>query len=79
MLQRGLKPAVCSKRRRLSEGVLLLHDDDDACSHTVARKLENLRTLKREVMEPPAHSPGLTSSDFHPFGPHKEALGWRKF
>jgi hypothetical protein len=40
MLQRGLKPAIQSKRRRgLSEGVLLLHNN--ACPHSVASKLEN--------------------------------------
>jgi histone-lysine N-methyltransferase SETMAR len=38
MLQGGLKPAICSKRRgRLSEGVLLLHDN--ARPHTVAHTL----------------------------------------
>jgi hypothetical protein len=50
MLQRGLKPAICSKRRgRLSEGILLLHDN--ALPHTVARTLETLRKLKWEVTE----------------------------
>jgi hypothetical protein len=43
MLQRGLKPAVCLKRRRLSEGILLLHNN--AHLHTVAHMLETLRKL----------------------------------
>jgi hypothetical protein len=78
MLQRRLKPEIHSKRRqRLSEGVLLLHDD--ACPHTAASKLENLRKLKREVMEHPAPSPYLTPSDFRCFGPCKESLGGRRF
>jgi hypothetical protein len=45
MLQEGLKPAIRSKRRgRLSEGVLLLHDN--ARPHTAACTLETLRKLK---------------------------------
>jgi hypothetical protein len=41
ILQRGLKPAVCPKRRgRLSEDILLLHDN--ARPHTVACMLETL-------------------------------------
>jgi hypothetical protein len=78
MLQRVLKPAIRSRRReRLSEGVFLLHDS--AHPHTVARKLETIRKLKWQVMEHPAHSPDLVPSDFHLFGPIKEALGGRRF
>jgi hypothetical protein len=72
MLQRGLKPSIHSERRgRLSEGILLLHNN--ACSHTAARTLETLRKLKWEVMGHPAHIPDLVPSDFHLFGPLKEA------
>jgi hypothetical protein len=78
MLQRGLKPAVRSKRRwRLSEGILLLHNS--AHPHTVAHMLETLRKLKWEVMEHPAHSPDFVPSDFHLLGLLKEALGGRGF
>jgi hypothetical protein len=78
ILQRGLKPAICSKRReRLSEGNLLLHNN--ACHHTMACMLETLRKLKWEVMEHTAHSPDFAPSDFHLFGPLKEALGRRRF
>jgi histone-lysine N-methyltransferase SETMAR len=49
MLQGGLKPAIRSKRRgRLSEGILLLHDN--ARPHIAARTLETLRKLKWEIM-----------------------------
>jgi hypothetical protein len=34
----------------------------------------NLRKLKWEVMEHPAHNPDLATSDFHLSGPLKEAL-----
>jgi hypothetical protein len=44
MLQRGLKPAICSKRRgSLSEGVLLLHGNTRP--HTVAHTLETLQDI----------------------------------
>jgi hypothetical protein len=78
MLQGGLKPAIrCKRRRRLSEGVLLLHDN--AHPHTAACTLETLRKLKWEVMEHPAHSPDLVPSDFHLSGLLKETLGGRRF
>jgi hypothetical protein len=78
MLQRGLKPAICSKRRGiLSEGVLLLHDN--ACPNTAACILEFLRKLKWKFTEHPAHSPDLAPSDFHLSGPLKGALGRRRF
>jgi hypothetical protein len=64
MLQRGMKPAICSKRRGIvSEGVPLLHNS--ARPHTVASTLETLRKMKWEVMKHPAHSPDLAQSDFH--------------
>jgi hypothetical protein len=78
MLQRGLMPAICSKRRgRLSEGVLLLREN--AHPHTVARTLETLRKLKWKDMEHPVHIPDLAPPNFHPFGPLREALGTRRF
>jgi histone-lysine N-methyltransferase SETMAR len=45
----------------------------------VARTLETLSKLKWEVMEHAAHSPDLAPSDFHLFGPLKEAPGGRRF
>jgi hypothetical protein len=76
MLQRGMKPAIWSKRRGiLSEGIPLLHDN--ARPHTVADTLETLGKLEWEVMEHPAHSPDLARSDFHLFGLLGEALGGR--
>jgi hypothetical protein len=70
--------AIHSKRRgRLSEGILLLHDN--ARPNTAACTLETVRKLKWEVMEHPGHSPDLAPSDFHLFGPLKEVLGGRRF
>jgi len=56
---------------------LLLHDN--ARPHTAAHTLETLKQLKWEAMEHPAHSPDLAPSDFHLFGPLKNALRGRRF
>jgi hypothetical protein len=78
MLQRGLKPAIRSKRiGKLSVGILLLHNN--AHPHTLACTLETLWKLKWEVMEHPAHSPDFVPSDFHLFGQLKEVLRGRRF
>jgi hypothetical protein len=78
MLQRRMKTAICSKgRQRLSEGILLLHNN--ARPHTVARTLETLRKLKWRAMQHPAHSPDFAPSDFRLFGLLKQASGERRF
>ena len=78
MLQRELKPAIRSKiRGKLSKEVLLLHDN--ARPHTTANTLETLKQLKREDMEHPPYSPDLAPSDFHLYGPLKDALRGRRF
>ena len=65
MLQRELKPAICSKRRgKLSKEILLLHD---ARPHTAAHTLETLKQWKWEAMEHPPYTPDLAPSDFHLF------------
>ena len=74
ILQRELKPAICSKRRgKLSKEILLSHDN--AHPHT----LETLKQQKWEAMEHPAYSPDLAPSDFHLFRPLKNALQGRRF
>jgi hypothetical protein len=77
MLHRDLKPAIRAKRRgKLSKETLLLHDN--ARPHTEAHTLETLKQLKWEATEHPACNPDLTPSDFHIFGPLKEALRGRR-
>jgi len=49
----------------------LLHHN--ARPHTAAHTLETLKQLKWEAMELPAYSPNLAPSDFHLFGPLKNA------
>ncbi|PNF25406.1 hypothetical protein B7P43_G09167 [Cryptotermes secundus] len=63
--------------RLLSKGVVLLHDD--ARPHTAAHTAETLRKLKSDVMAHPSYSPDLAPSDYHLFGPLKEALRGRRF
>ena len=78
ILQRELKPAIRSKiRGKLSKEILLLHDK--ARPHTAANTLETLKQLKWDAMEHPAYSPDLAPSDFHLFGPLKNALRRRRF
>ncbi|PNF25925.1 hypothetical protein B7P43_G10027 [Cryptotermes secundus] len=53
--------------------VLLLHDN--ARPHTA----ETLRKLKFDVMAHPPYSPDFAPTDYHLFGPLKEALRGRQF
>jgi len=72
-----LKPEIPSKRRgQLSKRIVLLHDN--ACPHTAAHTVETLQKLKFQILANPPYSPDLVPSDYHLFGPLKEALrGWR--
>jgi len=78
MLVNTLKPAVRTKRTgRLSEGVLLVHDN--AHPHTAAHTAQTFQPLRFEVLEHAAYSPDLAPSDYHLFGPLKDALRDRRF
>ena len=78
MLIDKLKPAIRSKRRGLlSNGVVLLHDN--ARPHTAAHTVETLQKLNFEMLDHPPYSPDLAPSDFHLFGPLKQALRGRRF
>lgn len=48
--------------------------NDNARPHTSAHTVETLQTFKSEVLTHPAHSPDLTPSDYHLFGPLKVAV-----
>ena len=78
LLSTGLKPVIQIKRRGLlSSGVLLLHDN--ARPHTAIHTLQTLVKLGFTVLEHPAYSPDLAPSDYHLFGPLKQALRGRRF
>jgi len=78
MLSTELKPAIRTKRRGLlSSGVPLLHDN--ARPRTAIHTLQTLVKLGFTVLEHPACSPDLVLSDYHLFGPLKDALRGRRF
>jgi len=77
-LKNHLCPAVNSKRHgRLSAGVLLHHDN--ACPHTACSTVATIQDLSFECLPHPPYSPDLAPSDFHVFGPPKEATGGKSF
>jgi histone-lysine N-methyltransferase SETMAR len=78
LLQNHLKPAISSKRcSMLSSGVLLQHDN--AHPHTACATAKKTTDLRLECIPHPAYSLDLAPSDYHVFGPLKEALGGKKF
>jgi histone-lysine N-methyltransferase SETMAR len=63
---RRLRYAIQNRRRRLlSSGVMLLHDN--GYPHAAARTQAMLEEFVWEVFEHPAYSPDLAPSDFHFF------------
>ncbi|GFO50000.1 histone-lysine N-methyltransferase SETMAR [Plakobranchus ocellatus] len=61
----------------LRRGVVLQHDN--ATPHSVNRTQQWLQRYGWEILPHPAHSPDLTPSDFHLFGPLKRHLGGMAF
>ena len=75
LLKNNLRPAIKSKRcGRLSTGVLLQHDD--ARPHTARSTVGTIQHLSFECLPHPPYSP---PSDFHVFGPLKQAMGSKAF
>ena len=78
LLKNHLRPAIKSKRRGfLSSGVIL--QLDNARPHTARTKVSTITDLHFECLPHPPYSPDLAPSDFHVFGPLKEAMGRKKF
>jgi len=78
MLIDKLKPEIRGKcQGQLSKGIVLLHDN--AHPHTAAHTVETLQKLKFEVLAHPPRSPNLAPSDYHLFGPFKEAVRSHRF
>ena len=78
LLKNHLRPAINSKRRGLlSAGVLLQHDN--ARPHTARSTVATIQDLSFECLPHPPYSPDLAPSDFHAFGPLKEAMGGKSF
>ena len=78
LLRENPKPAIRQKRRGLlTTGVCLLHDN--ARPHTVTATVSTIEELRFECIPHPPYSPHLASSDFHIFGPSKDALSGTQF
>jgi len=77
-LRENLKPAIRQKRRGfLTTGVSLLHDN--AKPHTATATVSTIEELLFESIPHPPYSPDLAPSDFHFFGPLKDALSETRF
>jgi len=77
-LKNRLHPAIKSKQHGLlSTGVLLQHYN--AWPHTARSTVATIQDLSFECLPHPPYSPDLTPSDFHVFGPLKEAMGGKSF
>ena len=74
LLKNHLRPAMNSKRRGLlSTSFLLQHDNTRP--HTTRSTVATIQDLSFECLPHRPYSPDLVSSDFHVFGPLKEAMG----
>lgn len=70
-------PAIRPKRRSLlSKKVLLSYNNTR--SHTAGEAVPTITQLGFVVLEPPAYNPGLAPSDYHLFGPLKNAFRGRR-
>jgi len=52
---------------------------DNARHHTARTTVATITDLRFECLPHPPYSPDLAPSDFHMFGPLKEAMGGKKF
>jgi len=52
---------------------------DNARPHTAHTTVATIKDLHFECLPHPPYSPDLAPSDFHMFGPLKEAMGGKKF
>jgi len=78
VLRTKLKPAIRSKRRgKLRKDVISLRDNSRL--HTANQTVERVNELGFGLTEHPPYSPDLAPSNFHMFGPMKEALRGRRF
>jgi len=78
LLQNTVKPVYRSKRRDIPiRSTLLLHDN--ARPHVTQLTRDVLSELGWETLEYPPYSSDLSPSDYHLFGPLKEALGGQRF
>jgi len=74
----NVKAAYKTKRRgQPIRNLILFHDS--ARPHTAVLTRDKLKEFHWETLEQPPYSPDLFPSDYHLFGPLKEALGGHRF
>jgi histone-lysine N-methyltransferase SETMAR len=78
LLKNHLRPTIKSKRRGLLNTVVLLQHDN-ARYHTARSTVATIQDLSFECLPHPPYSPDLAPTDFHVFGPLKEAMGCKSF
>jgi len=76
LLRENLKPPIRQKQRGLLTGVCL---HDNAMPHTATATVSTNEELRFECTPHPPYSPNLAPSDFHIFGPLKDALSGTQF
>jgi histone-lysine N-methyltransferase SETMAR len=80
MLIDRLKPAIQSKHQQLLlKSAVLFQDMSHPYTHTAAHSAESLQKLEFDLMTHFLYSPDLAPSDYHLFGPLKEALRSHQF
>ena len=78
-LRENLKPAIRQKRRGLLPmSVCLLHDNARP-PHTATATVSTIEKLQFECIPHPPYSSDLAPSDYHVFGPLKDALSGTQF
>jgi len=78
LLKNHLRPAIKPKRHGpLNTGVLLQHDN--ARPHTACSTVATIQNLSFGCLPHLPYLPDLAPSEFHIFGPLKEAMGGKSF
>jgi len=78
LLKNHLHPAIKSKRCGILRTCVFLQHDN-AWPHTARSTVAPIQDLSFECLSHLPYSPDLASSDFHVFGPLKEAMEGKSF
>ena len=78
LLKNHLHPAIKSKRCGILRTCVFLQHDN-AWPHTARSTVAPIQDLSFECLSHLPYSPDLAPSDFHVFGPLKEAIGGKSF
>ena len=79
LLKNHLRPSIKFEQRGLLSTGKHLLQHDNARPHTACSTVATVQDLSFECLPHPPYSPDLAPSDFHVFGPLKEAMGGKSF